>query len=230
MELRLPIGWARVTPWQEQSPGVYVAADRHSLAVNSFVVGHFAATRARLGGFEAAAAFIGPIARDSATIGPAFAKVVNAYFSLFPKTPPGRYLMTFFYADHDDGEAFTGTSTVTFGNRIAGGDGILFNNKIAHEVLHYWIGQRIRGEDFERMSWMSEGFTEYLANRTIFRTGLIDARRVSQRSSRAGIGGTGISGIHRCSRSRRSSKAGMTRRATGSACTMAARSPRSVST
>ncbi|HVT40026.1 MAG TPA: hypothetical protein VHE78_13350 [Gemmatimonadaceae bacterium] len=184
VELRVPPGWSKATPWPERTDGVYEADDRRSLTYNTFVVGRFASGHARVGGFDATAAFIGPIARDSAAIAPAFGKVVRAYFDLFPRTPPGRYLMTFFYADHDDGEGFAGSSTVTFGNRIAGGDGILFNNKIAHEVLHYWIGQRIRPDDFERMSWMSEGFTEYLANRTIFRTGLISRSEYLEKLSR----------------------------------------------
>ena len=184
VQLQLPAAWSRVTSWREDSTNVYHALGRRDLAQNTMVLGHFATAHAHLGGFEATAAFVGPIARDSATIGPAFTKVVERYFRLFPRTPPAHYLMTFFYADHDDGEGFASSSTVTFGHRIAGGDGILFNNKIAHEVLHYWIGQRIRGSDFERMSWMSEGFTEYIANRTIYQEGLISRREYLDKLSR----------------------------------------------
>lgn len=184
VDVHVPPGWKVETSWIERGPGRYQARSRADLTYNTIVVGRFASSRARLGGFEAIAAFVGPIARDSSVIGPAFATVTKEYFRLFPKTPPGRYMITFFYADHDDGEGFVGSSAVTFGNRIAGGDGILFNNKIAHEVLHYWIGQRIRAEDHEQQSWLSEGFTEYIANRTIYRTRLITRREYLDKLSR----------------------------------------------
>ena len=173
VELRTPSTWRQATPWPEVSAGHYRPANRDQLVNNSIVVGRFAASRARVGGFEAVAAFVGPIAADSAAIGPAFATISQTYFRLFPNTPPGRYLITFFYADHDDGEGWASSSAITFGNRIAGGAGILFNNKIAHEVLHYWMGQRINAADERHQSWLMEGFTEYVANRTIYRTGLI---------------------------------------------------------
>jgi len=184
VELRTPAGWRQVTPWQESSAGHYRVRNRDELVSNSIVVGRFASSRARVGGFEAVAAFVGPIAADSAAIGPAFAKIAGEYFRLFPGTPPGRYLITFFYADHDDGESWASSSAVTFGNRITGGAGILFNNKIAHEVLHYWIGQRVDASDFRHMSWLSEGFTEYFANRTIYRTGLISRAEYLEKLSR----------------------------------------------
>jgi predicted metalloprotease with PDZ domain len=190
VSVRLPRGWRVATPWLEVpgNPSAYVASGRHDLAVNSLVAGRFATSHAAFGQFGVTAAFIGEMAKDSLAVTEAFAKIARQYFALFPETGKGHYLMTMFYADHDDGEAFFSSATITFGHRVAGGAGILFNNKIAHELLHYWIGQRLRGADHERMGWFSEGFTEYLANRTIQRVGLIsDAEYLEKLSRHIGV-------------------------------------------
>ena len=184
VRIQVPAGWQIATPWQAGSQDDYRVPGRRDLAINSIAVGKIVVARAQLGRFDVSAVFIGPIAQDSATVAAAFKKAANEYFRIFPNTSAGRYMMTLFYADHDDGEGFASSSAITFGNRIAGGDGILFNNKIAHELLHYWMGQRIRGRDRERMSWLTEGFTEYIANRTIQRVGLITRQEYLDKLSR----------------------------------------------
>jgi predicted metalloprotease with PDZ domain len=162
----------------------YVAMGRRELTVNSIAVGRFATASATHGKFEVNVVFLGPMKHDSTVISHAFTRVAAEYFKLFPTTPAGRYMLTFFYADHDDGEAFVSSSAITFANRVAAGGGVLFNNKIAHEFLHYWIGQRIRAADPNGMAWFSEGFAEYVANRTIQRTGLISPEEYLDKLSR----------------------------------------------
>jgi len=52
-------------------------------------------------------------------------------------------------------------------------DRILWTNLLAHEIFHHWNGGFIVPRDDEKTSWFTEGVTEYMANRTISRTGLI---------------------------------------------------------
>lgn len=46
-------------------------------------------------------------------------------------------------------------------------------NLVAHEVLHYWNGWRLRGADYASTQWFQEGFTEYGANLALVAGGLI---------------------------------------------------------
>ena len=50
-------------------------------------------------------------------------------------------------------------------------------NTIAHELFHIWNGARIKMEDWGTSQWFSEGVTEYMANTTLARTGLVNERQ-----------------------------------------------------
>jgi predicted metalloprotease with PDZ domain len=52
-------------------------------------------------------------------------------------------------------------------------DRILWTNLLAHEIFHHWNGGLLVPRDDEKTAWFTEGVTEYMANRTIVRTGLI---------------------------------------------------------
>ncbi len=56
---------------------------------------------------------------------------------------------------------------------ITAADRILWTNLLAHEIFHHWNGGLIVPSDDEKSSWFTEGVTEYMANRTIVRTGLV---------------------------------------------------------
>jgi predicted metalloprotease with PDZ domain len=99
---------------------------------------------------------------------------LRRYLEIFPGGPPGAYLMTFFYAAAEDGESFLDSSAFTTTQPVAPDGAILWANFLAHELLHYWIGQRIRGADYPTSQWLGEGFTEYLANLTLVREGIVD--------------------------------------------------------
>jgi predicted metalloprotease with PDZ domain len=55
-------------------------------------------------------------------------------------------------------------------------DRILWTDLLAHEIFHHWNGGLLVPRDDEESSWFTEGVTEYMANRTIIRTGLISQR------------------------------------------------------
>jgi predicted metalloprotease with PDZ domain len=54
----------------------------------------------------------------------------------------------------------------------------LWGNYLVHELFHHWNGNMIAGNDekqyFGTTEWFAEGATEYVANRTLVRTGMID--------------------------------------------------------
>ncbi len=77
--------------------------------------------------------------------------------------------------------SFGGTSvTNAFATFIATDDGLDMRMKhlLAHELLHTWIGQRMRnhsspGEPEALLYWFSEGFTDYYTREILRRAGLI---------------------------------------------------------
>jgi predicted metalloprotease with PDZ domain len=179
VELSLPEGWEAAAPWQRgaSSPGTatsFLVPDSESLLRNSLIVGRFGAVRIQQGGIDLTLALPGAMREVEALVQSALAGPLRRYLEIFPEGPPGAYLMTFFYAAAEDGESFLDSSAFTTTQPVKLDGAILWANFLAHELLHYWIGQRIRGEDYATSQWIGEGFTEYLANLTLVREGIVD--------------------------------------------------------
>jgi predicted metalloprotease with PDZ domain len=184
VELSLPEGWEAAAPWGRDAaassgpagsgPASFRVPDRNSLLRNSLIVGRFGAVRIQEGGIDLTLALPGSMREAEALVQSALGGPLRRYLEIFPGGPPGAYLMTFFYASAEDGESFLDSSAFTTTQPVAPDGAILWANFLAHELLHYWIGQRIRGEDYGTSQWLGEGFTEYLANLTLVREGIVD--------------------------------------------------------
>ena len=179
VELSLPEGWEAAAPWERiEAPNgateSFRVPDNQSLLRNSLIVGRFGAVRIQDGGIDLTLALPGEMREVEALVQSALAGPLRRYLEIFPEGPPGAYLMTFFYAAAEDGESFLDSSAFTTTQPVRPDGAILWANFLAHELLHYWIGQRIRGEDYGTSQWIGEGFTEYLANLTLVREGSID--------------------------------------------------------
>jgi len=179
VEFSLPEGWEAAAPWErtESSGGTstsFRVSDNNSLLRNSLIVGRFGAIRLQEGGIDLTLALPGSMREAEALVGSALGGPLRRFLALFPGSPPGAYLMTFFYAAAEDGESFLDSSAFTTTQPVIPDGAILWANFLAHELLHFWIGQRIRGEDYPTSQWIGEGFTEYLANLTLAREGIVD--------------------------------------------------------
>lgn len=179
VELSLPEGWEAAAPWErtESSGGAsasFRVPDDDSLLRNSLIVGRFGAIRLQEGGIDLTLALPGSMREAEGLVGSALGGPLRRFLALFPGSSPGAYLMTFFYAAAEDGESFLDSSAFTTTQPVIPDGAILWANFLAHELLHFWIGQRIRGEDYARSQWLGEGFTEYLANLTLVREGIVD--------------------------------------------------------
>ena len=179
VEFSLPEGWEAAAPWEraESSGGEsasFRVPDNNSLLRNSLIVGRFGAIRLQEGGIDLTLALPGSMRQAEPLVGAALRGPLRRFLALFPGSPPGAYLMTFFYAAAEDGESFLDSSAFTTTQPVISDGAILWANFLAHELLHYWIGQRIRGEDYGTSQWVGEGFTEYLANLTLVREGIVD--------------------------------------------------------
>jgi predicted metalloprotease with PDZ domain len=187
VELAAPAGWHVSTPLVPvgNDGRTFRARDATELTRNALVVGRHPRVRIRSGPFDLELALPGQPATVTTLVEPVLRRVLESYLRLFPRTPETRYLMTFFVAAADDGEAFTNSASFTATESPTSDGTIVWGNFLAHELMHFWNGQRIRGTGARATwRWFAEGFSEYYANVTLAREGLISRELFMKKAER----------------------------------------------
>jgi predicted metalloprotease with PDZ domain len=177
VNFNLPTDWKISAPWQTNSAGdgrSFVAADKNDLINNSVVLGKHIEYVFKEGNFTFSLALLGRTKDAKDLVAPTLQKTLHSYIQIFDKTPPTKYLMTVFYADEADAEAYAKSAAFTEHDTLTKDNLIRWGNTVAHEFFHSWNGHAIKGEDYESSQWFSEGFTEYYANLALVRQRLID--------------------------------------------------------
>jgi len=172
----VPPGWRVSAPWRPRDTAglIFEASDGTDLTRNGLVIGTHASVRVSAGSLALELALPGEARAAAGLVEPALRRVARGYLELFPDTPPSPYLMTFFRAHVEDGEAFTRSAAFTTADSITAEGLIIWGNFLAHELFHFWNGQRIRGAaPRSAWRWVAEGFTEYYANVTLAREAVI---------------------------------------------------------
>ena len=183
----LPPGWQASTPWRVVDSGdlTFEADGGTDLIRNSLVLGRHASVRVNVGSFDLELVLPGAMRAAAPLVEPALRSVLGSYLRMFPDTPPTRYLMTFFRAGADDGESFTRSAGFTTADSATSEGLIVWGNFLAHELFHFWNGQRIRGAAARTAwRWFAEGFTEYYANVTLAREGIISQELFLKKAER----------------------------------------------
>lgn len=174
IEFDVPAGWKVSTPWKPASGAkTFIAENQNDLLSNTFVAGNHKEIRLAEGNFNFVLALPGKMRNSAAFVEAALKPVLKSYLRLFNRTPPDNFLMTFFYANAEDGEAYSRSSAFTTQDEVTKNGLIIWGNFLAHELFHYWNGQQMRGVNRGDRQWFSEGFTEYYANLTLVRERLI---------------------------------------------------------
>lgn len=170
-----PSSWKISTPWLAVSgnPRTFVAEDNNDLINNSLVLGKHFEYVFNEGRFTFVLALLGRTGQSSGPIAATLHKVVRNYVHIFDKTPQSKYLMTVFYADAVDAEAYAKSAAFSERDPITRHNLIRWGNTLAHELFHAWNGHAIRGVDYATSQWFSEGFTEYFANLALVQERLI---------------------------------------------------------
>ncbi|HEX3107581.1 MAG TPA: hypothetical protein VHU41_00700, partial [Thermoanaerobaculia bacterium] len=172
VRFKLPPGWRTATPWARAEGGEFVVPSIERLTLNSVVLGIFPTASLHTGPFDITVATPGfrevplPLQRALKTAGTVAARI-------FDKTPRGKYLMTFFREDSEDGESYADSAAITSPDPFDQAGMIVTGNTIVHELLHHWLGGQIAPAEHDSMAWFTEGFTEYYANVSLARSGVV---------------------------------------------------------
>jgi predicted metalloprotease with PDZ domain len=169
----LPAGWRVATPWRslQGRANTFVVDNEPGLTDNSIVLGRFNQEKLVAGPFTFTLATFGRTAGSAALMSKVLNAVAREYMSIFPSTPPTSYLMTVFSGSENDGEAFAQSFAFRTGEVPTSANSLLWSTTLAHELFHFWNGHTLRGTDGVASAWLSEGVTEYYANRSLLRTG-----------------------------------------------------------
>ena len=177
VQIGKPDNWSVSSPW----PAVAGQKDRFQvdswigLVNNALVVGEHHQRVIRDGAMTIVLALDSALSESVATFEETFRKQLDAYRRIFQGTPDTRYLVTIRSADEDDGESFENSFNQVITPGRIDQRAIVWANTMGHELFHYWNGNHVLvGKEKSDVEWFGEGFTEYYASLTLFRTGLID--------------------------------------------------------
>jgi len=165
------------SPWTRLGSASFRAASNADLVDNTTVLGRFPEFDLRDGAFHLDFVLPGATAAEGQRMEPVIRKVLHEYLRIFPKTPEFHILMAYFQGVEVNGEGYKDSATLTFPEPIGADNREIWANYIAHELFHHWNAALIQGADsgadLGSTEWFSEGATEYVANRTLVRTGVI---------------------------------------------------------
>ena len=173
IEFAVPASFTIATPWKQIAEYHFRAADNRELTENWTILGRFPVVNFKQSNFQVTFAFPGVSDQEESLLKPLFEPVLREYLRIFPQTPATHVFFAFFHGAEDNGEGFLNSTTLTMVDPITPKNRILWTNLLAHEIFHHWNGGLLVPREDEKTAWFSEGVTEYMANRTISRTGLI---------------------------------------------------------
>ena len=176
VEIVVPDQWIISSPWPavDGRNNLFTVNSWISLINNALVVGEHVERVVSDGNMQIVLAMDAGLSESADLFEQTFRKQLGAYRTLFGGTPESKYLVTLRLADEDDGESFENSfNQVITPGRIEQRS-IVWANTMGHELFHYWNGNHVLiGADKPSIEWFGEGFTEYYASLTLYRTGLI---------------------------------------------------------
>jgi predicted metalloprotease with PDZ domain len=174
----VPVDFKIATPWERTGPLHYRASDNSSLADNTTILGEFPSFEIHEGAFYLSMALPGTSQEGQALLEPVMRAALREYIRMFPRTPEFHILLTYFRGVEINGEDFKDSATLTSAEPIKHDNRVMWANYLAHEFFHHWNATLIAGNDdgpnVGTTEWFAEGATEYVANRTLVRAGIIE--------------------------------------------------------
>ena len=165
----LPKGWQPVVPWQ---PGTSVSSQ--DLTDNLLVFTRSEPDVMTAGGFRLLVTAMGHWQAARPDVRAVLGPVIQHFVKLMGYDESESYSVVLLPILDRGGEAFRHSFAMSLDVPPSGANRSNWGNTIAHEVFHYWNGSRLRGSDYATSQWFQEGFTEYVANVSLARAGVID--------------------------------------------------------
>ncbi len=171
----LPASWDVAAPWRtvDGKSHTYYVEDWDALENNAVTVGSFERARATANGFDLEIVLLGDFEGAPQLVIETIEQVLPVYLDLFPDTPNSKYMMFYLNGQSEDAEAFKNGAAFTTSLNLSSDNRIFWADFLAHELFHFWNGQRIRAKARADGNWFSEGFTDYYANLVLVNRGVL---------------------------------------------------------
>jgi predicted metalloprotease with PDZ domain len=180
----VPAGWRVLAPWGRDNTdtNTFRVGNFERLANNAFAVTRASSATVRAGDVTLQTVTFGRWRSRAAEVAAALRAHAATFARLFDDDSEHRYLAAFLEAERMGGEAYLDSYAMQADpSSPASG----WSRLVAHELFHYWNGQRLRGEDYIASQWFAEGITEYFALLSMAQNGLMSEQEVlDQLSSR----------------------------------------------
>lgn len=169
-------------PWAATGDNQYRATSLDAFHNNAFVfgdnVGRFSA-RTKHGRItfihdDASKALARQAAKDTA-------KMVAHLTSIFGGFPTSNYHIFLLENDRPEGGAFRDSFALLHPSPAQEIDALLWRQGFIHEVIHLWLGHSVRPAQGADIEWFKEGFTDYLAIKTMWRLGFLDDQELAEK-------------------------------------------------
>ncbi len=172
----IPANWTIVAPWPKTGDNSFAVHGANNVHRNLFVTGPgLRPHNTVIGGMDVVILEQEAFREAAPVFQSLLSQSIERYVELFGSAPVKQYLVVFGEDDGNDGGAFA----QSFGQRlpapIRAHEKLMWGRALAHEALHSWIGITIRPKVHAELQWFSEGGTDYLTGKTLFRIGQIDA-------------------------------------------------------
>ena len=170
-----PPGWHVAAPWPADSDdrSAYRADSVDALADNLFAMTRTPPERIAAGRFRVDIVAIGPWQAVRADVRRIIGPIARRYVEVMPVAESQAYAMVLLPQREHGGESFRNSFAMNF-DAVPSRENIAdWGNTLAHELFHFWNGWRLRGSDYMATQWFQEGFTEYMANKSLLSAGLI---------------------------------------------------------
>lgn len=172
---KTPPNWRTVAPWPAAADGGFNVHGVKDLLRNLFVVGPGLQThKLQLAGMDVEILEQKSLRNAAPVFHSLLSKSLGRYLEIFGSAPIKRYVVVFGEDNANDGGAFA----QSFGQRMPAPlrefEKIMWARTLAHETLHNWLGITIRPEQRADLQWFTEGGTDYLTMKTLYRVGEID--------------------------------------------------------
>ncbi len=177
----LPRSWHVTSPWPMTGRTARAMGPRN-LSRNAFAMGEDATQSSNLGGVEVEWLIDDAVAPASGRIAELMTALPPTYSAFWGRRPVDRLTLFFLGDPMSDGGAFENSFAMLLATPLSAADEISWSHTLGHELQHVWMGAgAIHGVPGGEIDWFTEGFTDYLTIKLMYRAGLIDNSRLTQR-------------------------------------------------